>query len=62
MNPVGVFVILFGGVIVLIPGKMLTISFLGAIDGESLSAGGKLFYRVIGLFFVGAGFAVTFGQ
>ncbi|ELZ11026.1 hypothetical protein C479_09453 [Halovivax asiaticus JCM 14624] len=61
MNPAGVFVILFGVAIVLVPGKLLTLSFFGTIDGESLSTGGKLFYRVIGVFFALGGVAVTFG-
>lgn len=60
MNRAGVLLFLFGLAIVAFPEQLLRISFLGIFQEVALSAGGKLFYRMIGAFFMIVGVYVTY--
>lgn len=61
MNTAGALLFLFGLAIVTFPEKLLRIFFLGMLQEGALSGSGKLFYRIIGGFFMFAGVSVAIG-
>ncbi|MCU4975746.1 hypothetical protein OB955_23980 [Halobacteria archaeon AArc-m2/3/4] len=59
MNPEGILIFIFGLSIVVFPEKLVRVFFLGMLKEGALSGSGKLFYRLIGSFFMLLGVRVT---